>query len=218
MLDRAGELLDDGTLADETLVTFGRVLIAYALALSSSGVVLGTLIGCVRSVRLRAAAARLVPVPGAEGRALSGAADRVRPRVGVEGRARLLGGGVPGACSPPRRGRRRSSRGCVWSAAALGTSRRAALLKVVIPAALPAILTGARIGLVGAIIGVFLGEMIAGGGRARAHDGRRLPHARHARHVRRDHRRLVIGYVLDRAFLVMRRRLLAWSAEEEAAR
>ena len=49
----------------------------------------------------------------------------------------------------------------MWSAAALGTSRRAALVQVVLPAALPAILTGARIGLVGAIIGVFLGEMIA---------------------------------------------------------
>jgi NitT/TauT family transport system permease protein len=48
----------------------------------------------------------------------------------------------------------------VWSALAAGTSRRKALLTVVLPAALPSVLTGARVGLVIACIVVFLAEMI----------------------------------------------------------
>jgi NitT/TauT family transport system permease protein len=48
----------------------------------------------------------------------------------------------------------------VWSARAAGTSRRAALLKVVLMAALPSVLTGARIGLIISCIVVFLAEMI----------------------------------------------------------
>lgn len=102
----------------------------------------------------------------------------------------------------------------VWSAAALGTSRRATLLRVVVPAALPAILTGARIGLVGAIIGVFLGEMIAGA------DGLGNMMAVAYRTLETPDMYVAIltvsicGYALDRAFLTARGRLLAWSAEE----
>jgi NitT/TauT family transport system permease protein len=48
----------------------------------------------------------------------------------------------------------------VWSARAAGTSARAAIWKVVLPATLPSILTGSRIGLVVACIVVFLAEMI----------------------------------------------------------
>src|SRR5215470_3386305 len=49
----------------------------------------------------------------------------------------------------------------VWSALATGASRRKALLDVVLPAALPSVLTGCRIGLVIACIVVFLAEMIS---------------------------------------------------------
>jgi ABC-type nitrate/sulfonate/bicarbonate transport system permease component len=99
----------------------------------------------------------------------------------------------------------------VWSAAALGTTRRAALHKVVLPAALPAILTGARIGLVGAIIGVFLGEMIAG--------ANGLGHLMAVAYRTLDTPAMyvaiitvsLVGFVLDRAFLAARGRLLAWS-------
>ena len=49
----------------------------------------------------------------------------------------------------------------VWSARAAGTSALAAVWKVVLPATLPSILTGSRIGLVVACIVVFLAEMIA---------------------------------------------------------
>ena len=49
----------------------------------------------------------------------------------------------------------------VWSARAAGTSQRRALLTVVLPAALPSVLTGCRVGLVIACIVVFLAEMIS---------------------------------------------------------
>ena len=48
----------------------------------------------------------------------------------------------------------------VWSAMAAGTPPREILLKVVLPAAAPSILTGCRIGLVISCIVVFLAEMI----------------------------------------------------------
>jgi ABC-type nitrate/sulfonate/bicarbonate transport system permease component len=49
----------------------------------------------------------------------------------------------------------------VWSARAAGTSARRALFTVVLPAALPSVLTGCRIGLVISCIVVFLAEMIS---------------------------------------------------------
>jgi NitT/TauT family transport system permease protein len=48
----------------------------------------------------------------------------------------------------------------IWSAMAAGTSSREILFKVVLPAAMPSILTGCRIGLVISCIVVFLAEMI----------------------------------------------------------
>jgi NitT/TauT family transport system permease protein len=48
----------------------------------------------------------------------------------------------------------------IWSAMAAGTPRHEILLKVVLPAAMPSILTGCRIGLVISCIVVFLAEMI----------------------------------------------------------
>jgi ABC-type nitrate/sulfonate/bicarbonate transport system permease component len=48
----------------------------------------------------------------------------------------------------------------IWSAMAAGTPRRQILFKVVLPAAVPSILTGCRIALVISCIVVFLAEMI----------------------------------------------------------
>jgi ABC-type nitrate/sulfonate/bicarbonate transport system permease component len=48
----------------------------------------------------------------------------------------------------------------IWSAMAAGTPRGQILFKVVLPAAIPSILTGCRIGLVISCIVVFLAEMI----------------------------------------------------------
>jgi ABC-type nitrate/sulfonate/bicarbonate transport system permease component len=49
----------------------------------------------------------------------------------------------------------------IWSALAAGTPPRQILFKVVLPAAMPSILTGCRIGLVISCIVVFLAEMIS---------------------------------------------------------
>jgi ABC-type nitrate/sulfonate/bicarbonate transport system permease component len=48
----------------------------------------------------------------------------------------------------------------VWAARAAGTSNAGTIVKVILPATLPSILTGCRIGLVVACIVVFLAEMI----------------------------------------------------------
>ena len=84
---------------------------------------------------------------------------------------------------------------------------------VVLPAALPSILTGARIGIVGATVGVFFGEMIVG-----AHG---LGHLMAVAYRTLDTPDVyvavvtisVIGFVLDRTVLVARRRLLSWNPE-----
>jgi ABC-type nitrate/sulfonate/bicarbonate transport system permease component len=212
VLDRAGELLGDGTLADQTLLTLRRVLTAYALALLA-GVVLGTLVGRVAVVRraLRPLVSFLFPAPkialypamlivfglGSGSKVAFGFSEAVFPV--------LLATAAGTSQVEPQ---------LVWSAAALGTSRRATLLRVVVPAALPAILTGARIALVGAIIGVFLGEMIAGA------DGLGHMMAVAYRTLETPDMYVAIltvsicGYALDRTFLAARGRLLAWSEEE----
>ena len=84
-----------------------------------------------------------------------------------------------------------------------------------IPAALPAILTGARIGLVGATIGVYMGEMIAGGDGI----GHLMSDAYRTLHTADMYASIItislIGFALDRMFLLARGRLLAWTAEED---
>ena len=213
VFDRGRALVDDGTLADQTVVTLGRVLSAFGLALLA-GVVVGTLIGRTRAVRtaLRPVVSFLFPTPkialypalvivfglGSGSKVALGFSEAVFPI--------LLATAAGTSQVEPR---------LLWSAAALGTSRHASLPKVVIPAALPSILTGARIGLVGAIIGVFLAEMIAGAnglGHLMAVAYRTL--ATPDMYVAMITISLV-GYALDRALLLVRRRLLAWSAEEQ---
>jgi NitT/TauT family transport system permease protein len=212
VFDRAKVLVEDGSLIDETLITLRRVVIAYGLAIVA-GIVLGTLIGRVRLVRqaLRPIVSFLFPTPkvalypamlivfglGSTSKIAFGFSEALFPV--------LLATAAGTSQIEPR---------LLWSAAALGTSPRASLVRVVIPAALPGILTGARIGLVGAIIGVFLGEMIAGA------DG--LGHLMAVAYRTLDTQDMyvailtisVIGYLLDRTFLLARRRLLAWSEEE----
>jgi ABC-type nitrate/sulfonate/bicarbonate transport system permease component len=202
-------IFESREIADETLATLRRVAIAYALAVAA-GVALGTLIGRVEVVRraLRPLVSFLFPAPkvalypamlivfglGSASQVAFGFSEALFPV--------LLATAAATSRVEPR---------LVWSAAALGTPRAAVLGRVVIPAALPAILTGARIGLVGAIIGVFLGEMIAGAdglGHVMAVGYRTLDTpAMYAAIVAIS----LAGYALDRAFLLARRRLLAWS-------
>jgi ABC-type nitrate/sulfonate/bicarbonate transport system permease component len=216
VLDRALELARDGTLGDAALATLRRVLLAYGLALAV-GIALGTLIGRVRAVRLalRPLVSFLFPAPkvalypamlivlglGSASKVAFGFSEAVFPV--------LLATAAGTSQVEPR---------LVWSARALGTSRPAALVRIVVPAALPAILTGARIALVGAIVGVFLGEMIAGA------DGLGHMMAVAYRTLETPDMYVAIvavsigGYALDRLFLLVRGRLLAWSAEERAPR
>ena len=196
-------------LGDQVLATLGRVGAAYGLAVLA-GVALGTAIGCVPAVRsaLRPLVSFLFPAPkialypallivfglGSASKVALGFSEALFPI--------LLATAAGTSQVPPQ---------LHWSAAALGRPSRIA---VAVPAALPAILTGARIGLFGAIIGVFLGEMIAGAdglGQMMAVAYRTLDTPTMYVAIALVS---LIGYVLDRAFLLARRRLLAWSAEE----
>jgi ABC-type nitrate/sulfonate/bicarbonate transport system permease component len=205
--ERARELAGDGTLADAATATLGRVLLAFALALAA-GVILGTLIGRLRPARLalRPLVSFLFPAPkvalypamlivlglGSPSKVALGFSEALFPI--------LLATAAGTSRVEPR---------LLWTAAALGA--RAPLVRVVLPAALPAILTGARIGLVGAIVGVFLGEMIAGA------DG--LGHLMAVSYRTLDTPAMYVailavsltGLALDRALLGARARLLAWS-------
>ena len=203
------DVLDRVEVAEAAPVTFGRVLLAYGLALVV-GVFVGTAIGVVRPVRasVRPLVSFLFPVPkialypalliifglGSGSKVALGFLEAVFPIL-------LATAAGTSQVAPQLR----------WSAAALGAPSPFA---IVIPAALPAILTGARIGLFGAIIGVFLGEMVAGA------DG--LGHVMAVGYRTLDTPAMYVaiivvslaGFLLDRAFLFTRGRLLAWSVEE----
>jgi NitT/TauT family transport system permease protein len=203
----------DGSLPDGALATVRRVLIAYALALAV-GIALGTLIGRLRPVRqaLRPLMSFLFPTPkvalypamliifglGSGSKVAFGFAEAVFPI--------LLATAAATSQIEPR---------LVWSAAALGTPPYRAFWKVVVPAALPGILTGARIGFVGALIGVFLGEMIAGADGLGQLMSAAYDQLRTAQMYVAIIAVSLIGLALDRLFLLARARLLAWSAEED---
>lgn len=201
-----------GELWRQTSMTVREVLLAYLAALAV-GIVIGTAIGRIRLVEytLRPVTSFLFPAPkiafypamvivfglGSASKIAFGFAEALFPI--------LLTTAAATSQVEPR---------LLWSASALGTPPHHALVKVVIPAALPGILTGARIGLVGALIGVFLGEMIAGGGglgQMMAASYRRLETADMYAAILTVS---LIGFALDRIFLALRGRLLAWSPEE----
>jgi ABC-type nitrate/sulfonate/bicarbonate transport system permease component len=123
--------LEDGFALHQTLVTFARVLIAFALA-GLAGVTLGTLIGCVGFVRraLQPLLAFLFPVPKI---ALYPAMLII---LGL-GSASKIGLGFAEAVFPillaTAAATARVEPALVWSARALGT--RHTLARVVVPAA-----------------------------------------------------------------------------------
>ena len=102
----------------------------------------------------------------------------------------------------------------VWSALAAGASRRRTLLTVVLPAAMPAILTGCRIGLVIACIVVFLAEMLSSTNGL----GHLLVYASRTFQTVDMYVPLItismLGLLLNAAFNALRRRLLAGFPEE----
>lgn len=103
----------------------------------------------------------------------------------------------------------------VWSARAAGASQRKALFTVVLPAALPSVLTGCRIGLVISCIVVFLAEMIASSDGL----GHLLVYASRSFETVDMFVPLIaislLGLVLNAAFNALRARLLAGFPEGE---
>ena len=201
-----------GELGRQTGITVREVVSAYLLALAT-GILVGTAIGRIRVVEhlLRPVASFLFPTPkialypamlivfglGSASKIAFGFAEALFPV--------LLATAAATSQVEPR---------LLWSASALGTPQHRAFTKVVIPAALPGILTGARIGLVGALIGVFLGEMIAGAGGL----GQMMAASYRTLHTADMYVAILcvslIGFGFDRVFLTLRGRLLAWSPEE----
>jgi NitT/TauT family transport system permease protein len=102
----------------------------------------------------------------------------------------------------------------VWSARAAGTSARKALFTVVLPAALPSVLTGCRIGLVISCIVVFLAEMITSTNGL----GHLLVYAARSFHTVDMFVPLItisiLGLLLNAGFNALRARLLAGFPEE----
>jgi ABC-type nitrate/sulfonate/bicarbonate transport system permease component len=103
----------------------------------------------------------------------------------------------------------------VWSALAAGTPRRKALLTIVLPAALPSVLTGCRIGLVISCIVVFLAEMISSTNGL----GHLLVYASRSFHTVDMFVPLItislLGLALNAAFNALRTRLLIGFPEEQ---
>ena len=103
----------------------------------------------------------------------------------------------------------------MWSALAAGTPRRKALLTVVLPAALPSVLTGCRIGLVISCIVVFLAEMISSTNGL----GHLLVYASRSFHTVDMFVPLItisiLGLALNTAFNALRARLLVGFPEEQ---
>jgi len=214
VLDRAREL-GAATLREDVAVTLRTILVAFGLA-AAVGVPLGVLIGRSRPVRsaLGPVVSFAFPTPkialypaftvifglGTGSKVALGFAEALFP---------LLVATAAGTSQVEAR--------LMWSAESLGAGRLRALVSVVVPAALPAILTGARIAIVGATVGVFLGEMIVGS----AGLGHMMAVAYRTLETRDVYIAVVaislIGFALDRTFLAARRRLLAWSPEEQEA-
>lgn len=206
------DLIRSGRLQEETLVTFGRILNAFGLALLV-GVPVGLLMGRVRMVRsaLRPVVAFVFPTPKT---ALYPAMLIV---FGLGGASKVALGfslALFQILLPTAAAASQIKPQLVWSARSLGTSRLRTFQRVVLPASLPGILTGARIGLVGALIGVFVGELIAGSDGL----GQLMTRSRNMLETETVYVVMItvaaVGAILDQAVLAVRRRLLSWSPEE----
>jgi ABC-type nitrate/sulfonate/bicarbonate transport system permease component len=210
----AGDLLATGELLRGFRATSARVVTAFALGIMA-GVGVGILIGRVRLVRLglRPVASFLYPFPGI-------AIYPVMLIIFGPGSASKIAIGFIASVFPILFATAAASSAIEphleWSARALGASQWAAFLRVVLPASLPGILTGMRIALVGTIISVFIGEMVSapsGLGQITAHAFNRL-------RISEMYVGIIAialtGFVLDRALLLARRQLLAWSPEGDA--
>ena len=215
VLDSATQMFLSGELLRLLGITLRSVLVSCLIAVVV-GVPLGLLIGRVRlvSLCLRPLVSLMFPVPkialypamltvfglGVGSKIALGTAEALFP---------ILIGSAAAASQIDDR--------LQWSALALGTGRARCLTKVILPAAMPGILTGARIGLIGAIIGVFLGEMMAGSGGLGEMTMTSYQTLRTADMYTGIVAISITGFVVDRAFLMARRRALAWNDAEDFA-
>lgn len=107
------------------------------------------------------------------------------------------------------------SRNYLWSARAMGDGTPRLLVRVVVPAALPQILTGVRLGLIVSFIVLVGSEMLAG----REGLGWLIAFTMETGAYDLSYASMltiaVIGFTYDRLYLVLMHRLLAW--KEEAA-
>jgi ABC-type nitrate/sulfonate/bicarbonate transport system permease component len=107
------------------------------------------------------------------------------------------------------------SRTVVWSAQTMGTSERQLLYRIVLPAALPHILSGVRVTVPVALIITFTTEMIAGGGGV----GAALMFAQRFFQTPTVFVYILVmlatGVIFDHAMQAMRRRLIPWQEEIE---
>ena len=104
----------------------------------------------------------------------------------------------------------------LWSARNMGASERELLWQIVLPAAMPQIMTGLQVALPIALIVAVVAEMLMGGyglGGAMVHASRFAD----SRGVFAGIVEIaVVGYVIVKAMAVLRRRLLIWHQEAEA--
>jgi ABC-type nitrate/sulfonate/bicarbonate transport system permease component len=100
----------------------------------------------------------------------------------------------------------------IWAARAMGSSELTLLRRVVLPASLPALLSGVRVAVPTALLTTFTAEMVAGGGLGGA-----LVLAQRYFESPTVYAYLLVmlacGYLLDVELLRIRRRLLRWHEE-----
>jgi ABC-type nitrate/sulfonate/bicarbonate transport system permease component len=104
----------------------------------------------------------------------------------------------------------------LWSARNMGASEREVLWQVVLPGALPQILTGLQVALPIALIVAVVAEMLMGGyglGGAMVHASRFADSSGVFAGIVEI---ATVGYVLVKAMTLMRRRLLIWHQEAQA--
>ncbi len=105
------------------------------------------------------------------------------------------------------------SRNYLWSARAMGDRTPRLLLRVVLPAAAPQILTGIRLGLIVSLIVLVGSEMLAG----RQGLGWLIASTMETGSYDLSYAAMLtiaaIGFTYDRLYVVLMRRLLAWRAE-----
>lgn len=158
--EAARTMLDEGVLQDATRVTLWRVAVAY-LAAISVGVPMGILIG-----RVPALSRALRPVVAFFFTAPKSAFYPVMMIVLGLGTSSKIAFGFSLALFQVVIATYAAAAAVedrfLWSARSLGTSRVGLFSRVVLPATAPGAVAGARVALISAIVGVYLGEMIAG--------------------------------------------------------